>query len=93
MRIIIMTIVDEADIDMSALDTLAIVIVLSAYSAVLGENKIATEEAHKIVTKLFRKRNKSYKYKTRVSTFYNGIEFSLKKHNDNIFYVFTVEPF
>ncbi|MDR5610995.1 MULTISPECIES: hypothetical protein [unclassified Arsenophonus] len=90
LRIIIMTSCDETNIDISAVDSLAIV--LSAYSAVLGENIIETDETLKIVTKLLEKRNKSSKKETRVSTVFNGIEFSLKKYSDNIFYVFTAEP-
>lgn len=90
LRIIIMTSGDETNIDISAVDALAIM--LSAYSAILGENIIETDEILKIVTKLFEKRNESYEKETRVSTVFNGIEFSLKKYSDNIFYVFTAEP-
>lgn len=75
--------------DTQSLDNTAII--LSAYSAVLDE-KMEAKKTFKIVTMLIEKANKNPE-KEKVSTLFNGIEFSFSKSLNDVFYFFTVEPF
>jgi hypothetical protein len=73
----------------SGVDVMAIVI--SAYSAVFGDNTMKTGEPAKVVMKLIEMSKNSTKEKPTVSTIFNGIKFSFMS-SDTVGNWFIAEP-
>ncbi|WP_426818103.1 hypothetical protein ACP3TC_09785 [Winslowiella sp. 2C04] len=73
----------------SGADVMAVVV--SAYSAVLGENTMKTGEPAKIVIKLVKLKEEKKDNTPTVSTIFNGVKFSYMS-SDTIGNLFTAEP-